>query len=412
VARECPKDVILLDSAMALGSDPASSQPIGGRELLFEHVHFDWEGNVVLGRLMARACSDALFGKEDGSSRGMMGGAECARALAYTAHERLPMLLRIDVLVKKPPFTNQLTHPYDEARFAAEIKDASVVMKEEGTLAQADSVATQALASDPDNPELAGILEGIRLDRGDAEGALALTRRAASLLPQDFALGADEASILMRLGRYDEAKAVLMNAASSGADLDLLAPVLSDYWTRTRKFADGLGFLGAEIERRPGDMRLRVARAGLLSVSGDDPAALAAFKGILADDPSSEDALESAVALLTKTGKADDAAALSLSAAPSQPRNQANSLRAAQACGAKSDAEGEVANLEAAERSGPITSTFELTVALKLYKLGRSREMMEHLAEAQRLSVFDGNRSVAESISKLVARMRAETGLP
>jgi len=411
VARQNPKDVVLLDSAMALGSDPASTEPISGREILFEHVHFDWDGNVILGRLMAHACSDALFGKAD--ARGwMMGRADCAQALAFSEHERLPMLLRIDVLVRKPPFTNQLTHVYDEARFAAEIKDASQVMKYEVTLAQAGTVATKALAADPDNPSLAGILEGIKLDTGDIEGALALARRAGELLPRDFALSADEASILMRLDRNDEAKAVLMNAVGSGADLDMLAPVLSDFWTRTKQYSEGLKFMDGEIAKRPGDIRMRIVRAGLLSGSGDDAGALAAFKGVLADDPSNEDALEAAVAIITKQGHADDAAALSLSTAPSQPRNQANSLRAAKACEAKSDAEGEVANLETAELSGPVTSTFELTVALKLYKLGRNYEMMEHLAQAQRLSPFDGDPEVTASIGKLVERMRAETRLP
>jgi Flp pilus assembly protein TadD len=396
---------------MALGSDPASTQPISGRELLFEHVHFDWQGNVVLGRLMAHACADALFGKEEGK-HGWLSPSECAQALAYTGHERLPMLLRIDVLVRKPPFTNQLTHLYDEARFAAEIRRATTVMKETANLAESGGIAAKALASDPENPALSGILEGIKLDTGDAEGALALARRAAELLPRDFALGADEASILMRLGRNDEARSALMKAAGSGADLDMLAPVLSDYWTRTRQFSDGLSFLGKEMAAKPDDVRIRIVRAGLLSASGDDAGAMAAFKGILADDPSSDDALEAEVALLVKAGQGEQAAALSLSLAPSQPRNQANSLRAVQACESKGDFEGAVGNMEAAELSGPVTSTFELSLALKLYKLGRSRQMMEHLAEAQRLSAVDGDPSLADSIGKLVARMRSETRVP
>jgi tetratricopeptide (TPR) repeat protein len=192
----------------------------------------------------------------------------------------------------------------------------------------------------------------------------------------------------------------------------MLAPVLSDYWTRTKQFSDGLTFMGDEIAKRPGDIRLRIVRAGLLSGSGDDAGALAAFKGILADDPSNEDALEAAVAILMKEGHADDAAALSLSGAPSQPRNQTNSLRAVRACEAKNDAEGAIANLQAAELSGPVTSTFELTLALKLYKLGRNYEMMEHLAQAQRLSSLDGDPIVTGSIGTLIDRMRSETHLP
>ena len=103
---------------------------------------------------------------------------------------------------------------------------------------------------------------------------------------------------------------------------------------------------------------------------------------------------------------------MSVAAAPAQPRNQANSLRAAQACEAAGDRAGELENLLAAERSGPVTATFELTLALKLYKLGRSYAMLEHLAEARNLSAFEGNPAVTASIDALIARMRGETRLP
>jgi tetratricopeptide (TPR) repeat protein len=411
VAKDNPGNVVLLDSADALGADLDSTARISGRPILFEHVHFDWHGNFLLGRLMAQSCATALFGPATRQPKWLTEN-QCAEALAYTGHERLPMLLRIDVLVRKPPFTNQLSHLSDEARFAADIRQATSLMKEAGNLAASDAITTRALASDPDNPALAGILEGIKLDTGDTEGALVLSRRAARLLPRDFALSADEASILMRLGKNDEAKEILMKAAGSGADLDMLAPVLADYWTRTGHFSAGLKYLGDEIARRPRDIRLRIVRAGLLSGSGDERGALAAFNGVLDDDPSSEDALESVVALLTKEGHGEDAAKLSLARAPGQPRNQANSLRAVQACEAHGDEQGAIANMKAAELSGPVTSTFELTLALKLYKLGQDREMMEHLAQAQRMSALEGNPTVTASIGKLLERMSAETKLP
>jgi tetratricopeptide (TPR) repeat protein len=410
VAAERPEGVSLLDTADALGSDPASVAPLSGRELLFEHVHFDWDGNYRLARLMARACGTALFGRDPGDE-GWLDNEACSRALAYTAHERLPMLLRIDVLTRKPPFTNELTHVADEARMARDIAAARTASKEPESLSESADVATAALGADPDNPALAGILEGIRLDQGDFGAALELARRAEGHLPRDFALAADEASILMRLGRYDDALRILKESARSGADLDMLAPVFSEFWTQTKRFEEGLGYLGGEIQRRPGDIRLRIVRAGLVRASGDAAGAEREFKGVLASDPSSEDALESIVSLLDQSGMHDDAAQESLAAAPSQPRNQANSLRAVRACEALGDDEGALRNLLAAEKSGPVTATFELTLALKLYKLGRPYDMMVHLAEARNLSVHEGNSAVTDSIANLIARMRAETRL-
>ena len=411
VAADSGGRASLLDLADELGADPDSTGPVSGREILFEHVHFDWEGNYRLARMMARSCAAALFGSDPGDS-GWLTRDACAAALAYTPHERLPMLLRNEVLVRRPPFTNQLTHVGDEARNAREIEAARKVADDPAAAARAAQVAKAALARDPGNPELAGILEGIDLDLGDLEGALALARQAAELLPADFAMSADEASILMRLGRFPDAEDILSRAAVSGADIDLLAPVLADFWTRAQRTGEGKRFLGEAIARNPGDLRLRVVLAGLLRSSGDAAGAEGEFRSILAENPSSEDALESLVSLLSDSGRQDEAARLSAASAGAQPRNQENSVRAVKACEAAGDAEGAIRNMEAAERSGPVDATFELTLALKLYQARRMGEMMDHLAQARRLSLGEGNPGVTGSIEALVAKLRLEPGAP
>ena len=407
VARAGVPGVTLLDAAMALGSDPASNGEVSGRNLLFEHVHFDWDGNYRLARSMARGAAIAMFGEDPGDS-GWLDGKACADALAYTPHERLPMLLRMDVLIRKSPFTNQLTHVEDEARMAREIDAATRNLRDPSMLSAAFKTVTAAIEGDPDNPALAGILEGIELDRGDTEGALKLARRAAELLPRDFALSADEASILIRLGRFDEAEAILMTASRSGADLDLLMPVLRDFWGRTKRLRDGIGFLDRELASRPSDRRLKVVRAELLRDSGDLAGAEQGFRAVLAEDPSSEDAQEGLVAVLNTTGRAYEAIRASFEAAPYQAKNQSNSLRAAKYCESHGDTDGLVRNLQAAELSGPVTATFELTLALKLYQLRRLDEMMARLALARELSTHEGDPAVTDSIDGLLSRMRIE----
>jgi tetratricopeptide (TPR) repeat protein len=408
VAGEGGAGVTLVDTALALGSDPASTGPMSGHEILFEHVHFDWPGNYRVALMMARGCSAAVFGTDPGDG-GWLEPAGCADALAYTPHERLPMLLRIDVLVRKPPFTNQLTHVLDEARMARDIEAASRDAKDPAVIAHAADVATTALSRDPGNPALAGILEGIDLDRGDLDGALALSIRAQGLVPRDFATAADEASILTRLGRFEEAEKILARASESAADVDNLAPVLADFWTRTKRYDEGKRFLGVAIERAPRDRRLRVVRAGLLRAAGDAAGAEHEFRAILTEDPANDDALEGLVALLKASGRDEDAAKESLAASGLQVRNQENSLRAVKASDAAGDGEGSVRNLEVAELSGPVNATFELSLALKLYQQRRFEQMMSHLAEARNLSVGEGNPAVTDSIDKLIGRMRRES---
>jgi tetratricopeptide (TPR) repeat protein len=409
VAREAKGGVSLLDSALALGSDPASTGPLSGREILFEHVHFDWTGNYQLALLMARSSAAAVFGGDPGDA-GWLDEAGCAGALAYTPHERLPMLLRIEVLVRKPPFTNQLTHVEDEAQLYRQIEAARREALLPAVLGGASDTVKAALSRDPDNPALLGILEGVDLDQGNDEDALAVSRRVAELLPSDFAPAADEASILKRLGRYEEADEALGKAAGSSGDADMLAPLLVDLRTRTKGAEEGIRFLDSLIVARPQDYSLQVLRAGLRRASQDVAGAEKDLRAVLAQDPSNSDALEALVALLNEAGRGDEAAKESADAAGRQPRNQDNSLRAAKDCEATGDLEGWTRNMEAAELSGPVTATFELTLALKLYQLKRMDGMMLHLAEARRLSVHEGSASVTESIDKLVGRMRAEMG--
>ena len=408
VARSGGSNVRLVDAAMAMGSDPDSSVPPSGRELLFEHVHFDWNGNYRLARMMAECVAAAVFGVEKSSS-GWLDSAACADALAYTPHERLPMLLRIDVLVRKPPFTHQLTYGEDESRMARDIAAASQSAKRPATLSHALEVATAARTRDPDNPALAGILEGIDLDLDNLTGALALARRAKELLPRDFALDADEASILARLGRFEEAEKILLPSVERGADWDLAGPVLADFWTRTKRFDEGRRFFDRATSQMPGDRRLRLLRANLWRATGDVAGAEREYRAILAEDPANEDALEALVGLLVDSGKSDEATKVSLAAADHQPENEANDLRAAKICETREEDANTIRFLQAAEQSGPVNATIELTLALKFYRLKRRPEMMTRLAEARTLSTYEGNPATTASIDQLIARMRSES---
>jgi len=408
VARDGRYGARLVDAAVAMGADPYSNTSPSGREILFEHVHLDWNGSYLLARMIARSAAAALSGVPETSS-GWLDSAACADALAYTSHERLPMLLRIDVLTRKPPFTNQLTYVQDEARMAREMDAAGPGGRTPEVLGRAAEVSRAAIARDPENPALAGILEGIDRDRGDLAGALGMARRAEELLPRDFALSADEATILVRLGRSAEAEKVLMQAVGSGADLDLLAPVLSNLWTGIKRFDVAERFFDTAVAAHPADRRLRLVRAGLARAAGESAEAEREFRAVLAEDPSNEDALEAVVGLLAESGRTAEAENVSLAAAEHQPRNQENNLRALKICEARGDEARSVHFFEAVERSGPVNATFELTFALKLYRLKRRGEMMTHLAEARNLSTHEGSPAVTESIDRLIARIRGES---
>jgi tetratricopeptide (TPR) repeat protein len=409
VAAGSPGNVHLLDAALLMGSDPTSGAPPAGRGLFFEHVHFDWEGNYQLGRSLAEMSEEALYGAKKGASPWLDSQA-CAAALAYTSHERLNVLQKIATIVQNPPFTSQLTYCEDEARLARDIAVAKADRSDPSKLRQAKEVILASIAADAGNADLAKIEEEIDDDLGDVEGALAQARRAQELQPRSFALATDEAIKLSRLGRYGEAQTLLDRTALScpPRDLSAMAPAFADLFTRTRRFEEGRRYLDAEISRRPDDESLRLVRGRLSRFAGDNAAAEREFRAMLADDPGNQNALGELVSLLAATGQTAAAEKETLAAAEHQPRNLANNLRAAIISDSRGDAEQTVRFLIAADGSGPVTAAVELRLAQKLFALHRPDEGLTHLAEAKRVSIFEGDPAETESIGRAIEHVESQ----
>ena len=411
VAHGSPVTARLLDAAVQMGSDPASETAPAGRELLFEHVHFDWEGNFQLARLLAQGAEASLFG--DGPQRpSWLDSPGCAAVLAYTPHARLTVLQRIADIVRKPPFTSQLTYCQDQAKLARAIESAEADFHSPETLRRVKEVVQAATARDPENPALAAIEEEIDIERGDIAEALVQARRAARLLPADLSLAADEASLLAQLGRFEEAKRILQQAESVSGDPDKTAPPWAALYSRMKRFAEGRAHLDRAIARHPADQKLRLMRGNLARIAGDTAAAEGEFRAILADEPGNQNVLEALVSLLAFLGESAAIEKESLATAEQQTNNQMNDLRVATVYETRGDEAQAVRFLMAAERSGPVNTAIELRIARKQYHLRREDEMMMHLAEAKGLAVIEDDAEAKESIGQLIERMRAEMRQP
>ena len=406
VARSAGPKVRLLDAALAMGSDPASKGIPAGRELFFEHVHFDWEGNFRLGLEMAEVSDEALYGSKNVGSPWLDSGG-CAGALAYTPHERFSVLQKIATIVQNPPFTNQLTYCDDQARLARDLALAKADAGDPVKLNQAKEVAEAARGADPGNADVSKILEEIDDDLGDLPAALAQARRAQELLPVSFPLIADEAIKLSRQGRFDDAERLLKQTAVScpPRDIAAMASAFADLFTRTRRFEEGRRWMGAEISLRPRDEGLRLIRGRLSRLSGDNAAAEQDFREVLVDDPANQAALEALVGLMADSGRPDDAEKECLSALERQPGNCANNLRAAIFYDERHDDDHAIRCLLAAERSGHVTAAVELRMAQMLGSLQRLDETLTHLAEARRISLYEGDPAQTDSIVRAIGRI-------
>lgn len=406
VAQQPRPGVSLLDAATQLGASEESTVSPAGRELLFEHVHFEWEGNHRLALLLAQSAAAALGGGQPDAGPGL-DSAEVAAALAYTGHERLAMLRHIADIMRNPPFTNQLTYFEDQARLAREIDRLEEAARNPENLEQAKRLTAAAITADLRNPFLPEIAEGIATDQGDLAGALAQARRAAELLPREAFRLSDQASLLAQQGDFEEAGRILRAAAIRETDPDKLAPPFAAYYTRMKKFDEGRAYLDRAIARHPGDTKLKVMRGNLERLAGNQAAAEKDFRAVLAADPGNQAALEALVSLLAFLGQADGAEQASLAAADHQAKNQLNNMRVAKIHETRGDETQAVKFLQAAELSGPVASAIEVSIARKLHRLGRNDEALIYLAKAKRLSIGEGDAEITASIEEVITRLRA-----
>jgi tetratricopeptide (TPR) repeat protein len=407
VARAHP-GVVLVDNALELGSDPAAPGDITGRELMFEHVHPDWEGNNRLARLMAEGVERSLFAKTPGDGP-WLDSAATATAIGYTPVERFNVLQRAALITRHAPFPNQLTYAEDQTRLAREMAAAETVRRDPAELRRADQVVHAAAAKNPDNADLAKLEVELADDRGDLAAALDQVRRAQTLQPANFALTTDEAIKLARLGRFGEAERLLLATAAtcSPRDLDKMTPAIADFYTRTKRFADGRTWFEQAMTRHPGSLPLRFYRGRLALAAGDLKTAESDNRAVLGAQPANETALESLMALLHGQGRTKELEELCLQHAGLQPDNQANQFRAAQIFEARGQSAEAAKALLAATRSGPVLLPVRLRLANLLYTQGRQREALDQLATAWRLSLDEDDREVTASIRELIGRIRA-----
>lgn len=408
VAREI-QGVTLVDAATTLGSDPTSTGDIPGRELMLEHVHPDWEGNYRIARQMAEGVEQALFPTQPGRGP-WLDTTGTAAAIGYSSVERFNALQRAALITREPPFPNQLTYAEDQARTAREIAAAGAVRRDATALREAQSMVRAAITQDPDNPDLARLAIELADDLGDLPAALEEVRRAQTLQPANFALFADEAIKLARLGRFEEAEKILLATAAGCTPRDLakLTPALADFYTRTKRFADGRRWFDAALTRQPTSGPLRFYRGRLAQHAGDLAAAEADFRAVLTVDPANEAALEVMVALLRGRGETNEAEEFCAKHTEFQPNNQANHLRVAQIREARGQPIEAALALIAATRSGPVPVAIKLRVANLLYGQKRQGEALDQLADAWRMSLAEGDAEISASIHQLIARIRAE----
>jgi len=407
-AQGAGSPVLLVDAAMAMGSDPGSSAPAAGHSILFDHVHFTWEGNYQLAQLLAGACARQLFGEEAGQGGGL-DSQGCASALGYTRDAHLRMLKVIVQMTLRPPFTGQSTFTEDQAQWKRDIELINAELAAPQARAADAAEVEGALRLDPDNPSLAVHLGILETEAGHLERALELLDRAGAAQPRSVEADLRKARLLIRLQRYDEAEALLKGPLEMSDSYFYAGDALVELWGASRQFDKGARFFAEAVARAPANHYLRLEYAQMLARSGEWAGAEREARRVWDEDPGSRpamSALELLVRMYESQGRAGAADAMTVEARTHQPDDYFNNQRLLRIDAAKNDQAGVVECLRALEASGPLDSAQHLDLAHRLADLHRTGEMLDELRNARDVARIEDNGPRTKAIEDMIGIYR------
>jgi tetratricopeptide (TPR) repeat protein/lysophospholipase L1-like esterase len=398
VAAQAGPLVALLDAARVLGADADSDAPVAGREILLEHVHFNWAGNVRMGRMLAEKCASVLFGA--GRPPGPWLDTEGAAAsLGYSDYGQLRILRLMQSITGKAPFTQQLDFGEAQVRSQAELRRATEQATSVEGFARSRLRLLAAEAHDLSNPELPLQLEELDSESGQPDDALHEMDRVMELEPASSERLAQRGQVLSALHRDAEAEASIQEAIRMDPYNLPAYTALVDVIRKTGAFETGRTALRAALARAPASSFLRLTYADLLFFHGDRNEAVGECTLVLETDPENPDALRRLVSYYETQNRRDDALELMKTARKTQPMNYENDIALARIYNDKADDNNVTDCLEAAALSGPAEAPIHLYLSSRYKKEGKPLDALVELCRAQRVASAMGDEGLAKRIA-------------
>lgn len=287
VASKQDQGVILADAEEAL-----ASCGIPDKDLLYEHVHFTFEGNYQLARALLDPVSRALAqrlgtpGEATVPSR-----AFCAQRLAFTPWNELKMAESMIQVTSKPPFTRQLDHSLRLASQQARI----IALRRRATTPEALEAAWRtfeaALAASSDDCLLRQRFADLAMQCRRPDEAIrqrqgVIAERPWALWPK-LHLG----KVLLEAGKVDEAIGYLKEALGMQPDLPTTLSLLGTALAAKGETKEALAYLEESLRLDPDNSMVHGNIGAILTREGRSEEALRRYEQGAQADPGNADAL-------------------------------------------------------------------------------------------------------------------------
>lgn len=265
--------IFLVDAEHAFESEEGGPHAIPGRELFYEHVHLNFDGNYLLARTVFEGATRILQAKFGGLVRRSVPApskALCQELVALTDWNQYEMQAQMAEMMDRPPFTHQLDSEQDRLQRYRALKAFRLKHAFPATLrkAQAHQAYLKAVARYPDDLSLRQGFIHLLQERRDYAAAAAQCRALLGRIPDNPWFHGGLGDILSLQGKYGEAIAEYREMQRLAPGLAAPCIQIGVALAKQGKFSEAAAELGRALEISPGSEVARTCLAEVLDAQG------------------------------------------------------------------------------------------------------------------------------------------------
>jgi tetratricopeptide (TPR) repeat protein len=267
--------VTLVDAAAALTTN--SPGGICGDELLYEHVHLNFDGNYLLARAWAEVIAP-LLPPGAGQRTGPWASQEaCERRLGLTDWNRSLVWKSVERRFTSPPLSGQANNAARLAALQRRIAELTGRMTPAASN-QARADFQEMLQRFPEDHYLRENYAVFLQATGDPQAAVDQWRQVQTALPQDFVTQFQLGRLLGQMGHSDEARETIQRALALHPDLTEGWVELGKVYFNEGKFEEALAACDRALTQLPGDPVLLYSRGKTLTKLGRRADAIESYR--------------------------------------------------------------------------------------------------------------------------------------
>jgi len=307
-AERAADAVYLVDAEESLAASDSQPGGIPGNDVFFDHVHFTFEGNYLVARVILDHLETALpHLRKLRKSSSVLSREQCAHALPMTPWDEYQSLVQMLATMSRAPFSNQPGHT---ARISAMRESAERLRKlasRPEVLQDARRLYETALEKAPDDWSLHYYYGKLLLGAGDSELAAHHMYIALKAYPWHLPLHIDLANAEAKNGRHKEAIALLLKALEISPDSAVAHADLVSALAGQGRIGEATAHFRKAVEIDPSDYDAYINMGIALGDQGDIEGATAHFRKALEINPENPVPYHNLGTALASQGRLDEA---------------------------------------------------------------------------------------------------------